>query len=110
MKHLWFVAMAMAVIILAESSLLTVLFVRSELYPSRLELARRRVVLIRTGMMARDLAHLVGLPTTTSPEGQGTSFSTSGLEVWIYRDWPSCAAYVQIDRRGQVTAVRYVPT
>ena len=79
-------------------------YVWSEVYPSRMELARRSVVFIRPGMAAGDLACLVGAPKSKEPGKQ------QGHVIWAYDSWPSVAAYAEVDRTGMVVAVYFLPT
>ncbi len=96
----------LAFIILVEVSVVALRYLTAEAYPSRAELGRRTLVSIRPGMTADDLLSLVGAPTFKEPSDRSDNMAT----VWVYRPWPSMAAYVDVDKAGTVVSVRFVPT
>ena len=100
------VMLLLAFIIVAEVSVLAVQYLTAEAYPSRAELGRRTLVSIRPGMTADDLLCIVGAPTFKEPSDRSGHMTA----IWVYRPWPSMAAYVDIDKAGTVISVRFVPT
>ncbi len=78
-------------------------YLTAEVHPKLIEQGRRTLVSIRPGMTGRDLVCLVGVPTFKEPRRDRTV-------RWVYRPWPSMAAYVDVDASGKVISVRFVPT
>jgi len=100
------VVVLLALIIVAEVSVVAVQYLTAEAYPSRAELGRRTLVSIRPGMTADDLLCVVGAPTFKEPSERSGHMTA----IWVYRPWPSMAAYVEINKAGTVISVRFVPT